>query len=131
MLNHRTAEQDVRDSDNEIKRQKLRDMTKQAGGEDAVVMNLQGGGQGATRSVGRIALMASLQQKLVDAEVEIEMSKARVEALRAEEAAPNGGVTDAQLEAAIGEDAGLIKLKRDLQHREQTLQSYGPNAKQR
>ncbi len=131
MLDLLNAEQSVRDTDIELKRQKLRDMTKQAGGEDAVVMNMQGGGQGATRSVGRIALMASLQQKLVEAEVEIEMSKARVEALRAEETAPNGGVTDAQLEAAIAEDKGLVKLKHDLQQEEQTLQSLRPEAAKR
>src|SRR5262245_26936183 len=52
----------------ELKRDKLRELTKQAGGDDGVVMDMQGGGGGAATAVGRFALMASLQQKLVAAE---------------------------------------------------------------
>jgi hypothetical protein len=102
MLNLLTAEQAVRDSDIELKRQKLRDMTKQAGGEDAVVMSMQGGG--ATRSVGRIALMAALQQKLVEAEVEIEMARGRLQALRAE--------TDEAVRVPDSEAAGRVAVQR-------------------
>jgi hypothetical protein len=84
MLDLLAAEQAVRDTDIELKRQKLRDLTKQAGGEDAVVMNMQGGAQGATRSSGRFALMEALQERLVQAEIEVEISRARVESMREE-----------------------------------------------
>jgi capsular polysaccharide biosynthesis protein len=110
MLDLLTAEQAVRDSDIELKRQKLRDMTQQAGGEDAVVMSLHGGG-GAPRSAGRIALMAALQQKLIEAEVEIEMARGRLLALRAEtdEAVR---VPVSQVEAGSADDPAVATLKR-------------------
>jgi capsular exopolysaccharide synthesis family protein len=126
MLDLLSNEQVVRDTDIELKREKLRVLAKQAGGDDAVVTNPQGTSQGR-----RFTTMASLQQKLVDAEVEIEMVKARVEALRAEEEAADGGVTEAQLEAAMEKDTRLIKLNHDLQMREQTLQTFAPDAKRR
>ncbi len=118
MLDLLIAEQSVRDTDIELKRQKLRDLTKQAGGDDAVVMSLHGGG-GATRSAGRIALMTALQQKLVEAEVDIEMARGRLLALAAEsdEAARDPNSEVARLAAAQHHDA-LQSAKADLSSHE-------------
>jgi uncharacterized protein involved in exopolysaccharide biosynthesis len=80
MLDLLANEQVVRDTDIELKREKLRVLLKQAGGEDAVASS-QPNGSGAS---GRSALMATLQQKLVETEVEIEMTRGRLEALRAQ-----------------------------------------------
>jgi hypothetical protein len=123
MLDLLIAEQSVRDTDIELKRQKLRDLTKQAGGEDAVVMSMQGGG-GVTRSAGRIALMASLQQKLVEAEVEIEMARGRLQALGAEtEEAVGVPDSEAAGRVALQRHDALQRAKADLLNQERIAEA--------
>jgi capsular exopolysaccharide synthesis family protein len=74
--------------------------------------------------------MSNLQQKLVAAEVEIEVAKARVEALR-EELPQNVRVPEAYIEEAIASNPGIVKLKNDLHHKQQTLRALGEKSARR
>jgi succinoglycan biosynthesis transport protein ExoP len=114
----------------ELKREKLRELTKLAGGDDGVVMDMQGANGGAAAAVGRFALMASLQQKLVAAEVDIELARARVAAYRdADEGEIH--VQEGEIEAAIAADPGVARLKRDLAHKRDTLRALAENSAKR
>jgi capsular exopolysaccharide synthesis family protein len=114
----------------ELKREKLRELTKLAGGDDGVVMDLQGGNGGAATAVGRFALMASLQQKLVAAEVEIELARARVAALKGADA-DEIPIHETDIEAALAADSGVARLKRELQHKRETLRALAENSAKR
>jgi capsular exopolysaccharide synthesis family protein len=118
----------------ELARRKLRELTKASGGGDGVIMDVPGNGGAAARP-GRFALMSNLQQKLVDAEVEVEMAKARVAALADEvtltneapdadgsnEAKQRGYVPEAQIDAWIERDPAIVSLRNDLQHKQEIL----------
>src|SRR5262249_19046913 len=114
----------------ELKREKLRELTKLACGDDAVVMDMQGASGGAAAAVGRFALMASLQQKLVAAEVEIELVRARVVALKDADD-DEIRIHESELESAIAADPGIVRLKRDLQHKRETLRALAENSSKR
>ncbi|HEY2252218.1 MAG TPA: hypothetical protein VGH74_14190, partial [Planctomycetaceae bacterium] len=119
----------------EMARIKLRGFTKESGGDDGVVMDAQGAGGGATRAVGRFALMSNLQQRLVDAEVEVEVAKAQIESLVKEievaEAAPDANdasegsqgifIPDSYIEARIEHDPAIVALQGELQKQQKKL----------
>jgi len=131
MLELLTEETMSRDREIELKREKLRELAKQAGGDDGVVIDGQGNNNGGSaRAVGRFALMSNLQQKLVAAEVEIEVAKARVEALR-EELSQSVRVPEAYIEEAIASNRGIVKLKSDLHFRHETLRALGEKSARR
>lgn len=130
MLELLTEETASRDREIDLKREKLRDLAKQAGGDDGVVIDGQGGSGGSARAVGRFALLSNLQQKLVAAEVEIEVEKARVEALR-EELSQSVRVSEAHIEEAIAGNPGIVKLKRDLHFKQETLRALGEKSARR
>jgi hypothetical protein len=124
MLDLLTAEQAVRDTDIELKRQKLRDMVKQAGGEDAFIDMSSEGRQVSNRSAGRIALMAALQQKLIEAEVEIEMARGRLQALGAEsDEAPRDPNSKAEGPVAAQRSDALQRAKADLLSHEKSAEA--------
>lgn len=105
----------------ELARERLREQSKQATGEDGVVLGTTPGTNGPPTALqGRFALMSSLQQQLVTAEVAAELAKARVKAMKAE-IDKDVRVPEGQIEATITADPGVVKLKRDLQNAEDTL----------
>jgi capsular exopolysaccharide synthesis family protein len=114
----------------ELKRAKLRELAKLAGGEDGIVMDMQGSNGGAASAVGRFALLASLQQKLVAAEVDIEFARARMAALAVPDES-EAHFPDSQLEAALAADTEIAALKRDLQHRQATLRTISDSSPKR
>lgn len=119
----------------ELARRKLRELTKEAGGNDGLNGNAQTNGGGAARVVVGPNLMSNLQQKLVDAEVEVEMAKARIEALSAEATAADGAsgaagtnevgqkvfIPESQIEARIERDPAIVILRNELQKKQELL----------
>ena len=109
-------------------RETLREQTKQANGGDGLVLNSQGASGGPPTALsGRFQRMGNLQQKLVNTEVELEFAQARVAALR-EEAKKTVRVSEAQIDAAIATNPGLIQLKHDLQYKEGLVRVYKPGS---
>ncbi|MBI3864318.1 MAG: AAA family ATPase [Planctomycetia bacterium] len=116
----------------ELARRKLRGLAKETGGDDGVVMDVPGYGGRTARTIGRVTQRSTLQDKLVDAEVEVEIARARVAALADEvklaEGAPGaagpdaGGpqvfITESQIEARIERDPTIVSLRKELQKQE-------------
>ena len=126
-----SEEQAVRDHDIDLKREKLKDLTKQAGGEDAIVLDLSRGKGASKRSVGQSGgLLSNLQDKLVTAEVEAEVSRAKVAALREEQSRSTRSV-DAKTDTILDDDPRIAKLKLEQYHKQATLRTLAANAPQR
>jgi capsular exopolysaccharide synthesis family protein len=129
MLELLTEETVSRDREIELKREKLRELAKQAAGDDGVVIDGQAGADLSARS-GRFALLSNLQQKLVAAEVDIEITRARVEALR-EELAQTVRVPETVIDEAVAGNPGIIKLKGELHFKQETLRALNENSARR
>ena len=125
-----TEEQAVRDHDIDLKREKLRELTKQAGADDAIVLDVGRGKNASKRSVGQSGLLSNLQDRQVAAEVEIEVSRAKVAAFR-EELSRNTRIAEAKIDTSIDDDPRVAKLKLELYHKQATLRTLATNAPQR
>ena len=126
-----SEEQAVRDHDIDLKRDKLKELTKQAGGDEAIVLDVGRGKNASKRSVGQSGgLLTNLQEKLVTAEVEIEVSRARVAALR-EEHSRDAGTAEAKTDTSIDDDPRIAKLKLELYHKQATMRMLARKAVQR
>jgi hypothetical protein len=112
----------------ELARRRLLELAKVAEGGEGFVVDALGNGGGADRSVGRFSLTSTLQQKLVDAEVEVEMGIARVHALRKMAAEPIE-IPPAQIAAALGREPEIVVLIRELAAKRKALdQANQPDA---
>ena len=126
-----SEEQAVRDHDIDMKREKLKELTKQAGGDDAIVLDVGRGKASSKRSVGKSGgLLSNLQDKLVTAEVETEVLRAKVAALR-EEQGRNTRTADANVDTTLEEDPRIAKLKLEMYHKQATLRTLAATAPQR
>ncbi len=126
-----TEEQAVRDRDIDLKREKLRELTKQVGGEDGMLVDMTGGKNRTPRAMGRSVLLSNLQQRLVEAEVEVELARAKVAALR-EEADRGGPVAeDAAPELSFDTEPRIMKLKQELNYKQATLRTLAVNTPRR
>jgi capsular exopolysaccharide synthesis family protein len=113
------------------KRKNLRDIAQTAAEDDGVVIGQGADGTGAASAVGRFALLASLEQKLVTAEVDFEVANARVIALSPRQEAGDGKaqagddddveVPEEYIETELAKDAGLAGLKKNLERKQAEL----------
>jgi capsular exopolysaccharide synthesis family protein len=110
MLELLKAEHKVRDGEIELKRQKYRDMVRNAGGETAAAVNLAGAG-GTRALAARDSVLVALQEKLITADVDIELKMAELAFLREHIEKPVT-ITDEQIDAEINGESHVIDLER-------------------
>jgi capsular exopolysaccharide synthesis family protein len=140
MLEVLNEEVGVYDKKIEQARSKVREYAKLAGHDDGLVIGAPGGrGTPAQTVSSRFTHMQNLQDRLVNAEVEVEVAKANVSALadeieRAEkppddaedeQASPRVFVPESQIEARIEKDPAIIALSKTLKKKQDTLRVLG------
>lgn len=110
VLQRLNEEQAIRLGAIERQRENVRKVTRQVGGEAAALRDQPAAAVVPQLSSQRMAVMASLRQRLVEAEVDLEIKRARATALRG--ATPQRVyVSDDEIDTAISQDPQTIVLE--------------------
>jgi capsular exopolysaccharide synthesis family protein len=128
VLSRLKEEQEYRAREIEKKRANLREIGRQAGGD---IIAKAGGETGAavpSQASQRMAVLTSLRQKLVDAEVDLEIKRAALAAHR-QEKDETVSITERDLEEALAHDRSIVTLEHQLQTKRTDLQSRDPKFK--
>lgn len=88
----------------EQKRQRLRDITRQGGGDSQ-------NDNTTSQAMGQALLLSALQQRLVDAEVELEIQQAQLETLREKTTAGAAAISDEEVQTLLAKHPDTLKLE--------------------
>ncbi|HTI51721.1 MAG TPA: hypothetical protein VL475_12240 [Planctomycetaceae bacterium] len=121
-------EQEYREREILKKRENLRELGRQAGGDVSVAGGTENGAGTPLQSSQRLAVLTSLRQKLVDAEVELEIKRAQLGASR-QDANVAVSVSERDLEEVLVRDPAIAALERQLHAKRIDLQSRKPEYK--
>lgn len=128
VLSRLKEEQEYRAREIEKKRENLREIGRQAGGDVATAGSTENGAATAPQSSQRMAVLTSLRQKLVDAEVELEIKRAALGAHR-QDANAAVNISERELDEALAHDQAIVSLAHQLQTKRIDLQSLRPDFK--
>lgn len=113
-------EQSVRERDIELQQRRLKELTREAGGVEGLVPSGILAGSGASPVTARDAVLANLQQRLIDAEVDLAIEADALTALRDEAALPVRR-SEAQIDEFVAADEDTKSLNRKAEAARNTL----------
>jgi uncharacterized protein involved in exopolysaccharide biosynthesis len=113
------GEQEGRNKDIQIKYEKLRSTAKQSGGIE-LVDDPNAPRKATARATARSAVLSIIRHRLIETDVEIEMTKARIAALD-EDIDKEIHIPDGYLDAAMDRHPGVVKLTQELLNKEAML----------
>ncbi|MBI3860378.1 MAG: polysaccharide biosynthesis tyrosine autokinase, partial [Planctomycetia bacterium] len=77
---------------------------------------------------GRSALLSNLQQRLIEGEVEIDLARAKLAALREETGRNDPAVVESKPDPVFDSDPRILKLKQELNYKQATLRTLAPKS---